>query len=47
MGSAYYRFFFVIFYIVGVILTLNLLIAFIIEWTISMWDSNINKIEEK
>jgi hypothetical protein len=38
MNSKIYRIFFIVYYIISVILCLNIIIAFIIEFTVNQWD---------
>ena len=47
MKNNSYKLFFIIFYIIGVILILNVLVAFIIDYLVSEWDRKSKEFDEE
>lgn len=43
MGSKWYRIYFIIWYIVGVVMAYNIMVAFIIDYLVTKWDEDRNK----
>ena len=46
MHSKFYRIYFILWYLFSVVLLLNIMVAFIIDYLVSKWGTNVNEDED-